>query len=132
MPQPLADNATVPFWKAAAEHRFVVETCSDCAQMRLPAAPVCSGCRSESSEWEQISGKGELYTYTIVHRPIAADMKVPFIVAVVDLEGADGVRFITNLVETEVEELEIGMPLEVAWEDMGPKLTIPRFRKVRG
>jgi uncharacterized OB-fold protein len=131
MPQPMSDNESLPWWKAAAEHRLVVQRCTDCSQMRLPAAPVCAGCRSAASDWKELSGRGRLYTYTIVHRPIAPDQEVPFLVAVVELEGAGGVRMITNLVETRQEELEIGMPVEVVWEDMSANLAIPRFRVAR-
>jgi uncharacterized OB-fold protein len=77
----------------------------------------------------EVSGRGEVYTYTTVHRPIAMDQKVPFVVAVITLEGAGGVRMISNIVEVEPEELEIGMPVRVAWEDMSDDLAIPRFKR---
>jgi len=128
MPQPMADNDSVAFWKAAAEHRLVVQCCSDCSRKRLPAAPVCPSCRSDASDWQDVSGRGELYTYTIVHRAIAADQQLPFVIAVIELDGAEGVRIISNLVETPLENLKIGMAVEVVWEDMGPELAIPRFR----
>ena len=130
MPQPMADNASLPWWQAAAEHRLLVQRCGDCAQQRLPAAPICPSCRSDTADWQEVSGRGELYTYTIVHRAIAADQQLPFVIAVIDLEGADGVRIISNLVETAPEDLQIGMAVEDVWEDMGPDLAIPRFRAV--
>ena len=92
-------------------------------------APVCPSCRSEAADWQEVSGRGELYTYTIVHRPIAPEQDLPFVIAVIDLEGAEGVRFISNLVETPTEELRIGMPVDLVWEDMSPDLAIPRFRR---
>ncbi len=49
-------------------------------------------------------------------------------IAVVALEGAEEVRLITNLVDVELDELEIGLAVSVVWEDMGPELAIPRFR----
>jgi uncharacterized OB-fold protein len=128
MPQPMADNASVPWWQAAAEHKLMVQRCTDCALQRLPAAPICSSCRSDGADWQEISGRGQLYTYTIVQRAMAADLQLPFVIAVIDLEGAEGVRIISNMVDTPVETLEIGMAVEVVWEDMGPELAIPRFR----
>ena len=95
---------------------------------RLPAAPLCPSCRSFASDWMEISGRGDLYSYTIVHRPIAPDQTIPFIVAVVELEGAPGVRIISNIVDTPHEALEIGLAVEVVWEDMSADLAIPRFR----
>ena len=72
MPPPLANATTLPWWQAAAEHRLVVQLCSACQHTRLPPAPVCPQCRSADADWQEVSGRGELYTYTIVHRPIAA------------------------------------------------------------
>ena len=77
MPQPMADNASVPWWQAAANHQLMVQCCSDCSQQRLPAAPICPACRSDAAQWEEVSGLGTLYTYTIVHRPIVMLPKAP-------------------------------------------------------
>lgn len=131
MPQPLADATTLPFWQAAAEHRLVVQRCSACGRTRLPPAPVCPACRSAESDWQTLSGRGEVYTYTVVHRPIAAGQQLPFVIAVIALEGAGGVRMISNLVAVEPAEVRVGLPVELVWEDMSADLAIPRFRPVR-
>ncbi|MAE95850.1 MAG: thiolase [Deltaproteobacteria bacterium] len=128
MPPPLADSTTLPWWQAAAEHRLVVQRCSSCEQTRHPPAPVCPRCRSAESDWKEIPGRGEVYTYTRVHRPIAAGQELPFVVAVIALEDSGGLRMISNLVDVGPQELEIGMPVELVWEDMSADLAIPRFR----
>jgi uncharacterized OB-fold protein len=131
MPQPLADAITLPFWQAAAEHRLVVQRCAGCGHMRLPPSPLCPECRSTDSDWKQLSGRGEVYTYTIVHRPIAAGQPLPTIIAVIALEDAGGVRLMSNLVGAAPEEVAIGLPVELVWEDMSAELAIPRFRPAR-
>jgi uncharacterized OB-fold protein len=128
MPSPMADALSLPWWEAAAQHRLVVQRCTSCQHSRLPAAPVCPRCRSAESDWREVSGRGEVYTYTIVHRPIAAGQELPFVIAVVALEDAGGVRMISNLVDVEPDALSIGMPVEVVWEDMSADLAVPRFR----
>ncbi len=128
MPQPLADTTTLPWWQAASEHRLVVQRCTACQHTRHPPAPVCPRCRSFESDWQELSGRGEVYTYTIVHRPIAADQELPFVVAVIALEGSGGLRMISNLVGVDPGDVEIGMPVELVWEDMSADLAIPRFR----
>jgi uncharacterized OB-fold protein len=128
MPQPLADSTTLPFWEAAAEHRLVVQRCSDCGATRLPPAPICAACRSDASEWQELSGRGEVFTYTWVHRPIAGGQELPFAIAVVALEGSGGLRMISNVVEADPETLAIGLPVELVWEDMSEDLAVPRFR----
>lgn len=128
MPPPLADAITLPWWQAAAEHRLVVQRCAACQETRHPPAPVCAGCRSDQSDWLEIPGRGTVYTFTTVHRPIAADQTLPFVVAVIALDDSGGLRMISNLVEVEPGEVEIGMPVELVWEDMSADLAIPRFR----
>ena len=66
-----------------------------------------------------------------MHRPIAAGQKLPFVIAVIALEGSGGVRIISNLVDVNSDELEIGLPVELVWEDMSADLSIPRFRPKR-
>jgi hypothetical protein len=71
-----------------------------------------------------------VYTFTIVRQafiPSLAD-KLPYVVIAVELDGAQGARMVSDLVEVEPEEVTVGMPVEVAWEDMGPELAVPRFR----
>lgn len=131
MPPPMADATSLPWWEAAAEHRLVVQCCAACEHTRHPPAPVCPRCRSADSDWLPVAGRGEVYTYTVVHRPIAAGQELPYVIAVVALEGAGGVRMISNLVDLDPDEIEIGMPVEVVWEDMSAELAVPRFRPVR-
>jgi uncharacterized OB-fold protein len=132
MPQPLADATTLPWWEAAAEHRLVVLRCTGCGHCRLPPAPVCPECRATESDWKELTGRGEVYTYTIVHRPIAAEQRLPYVIAVIALEDAGGVRMISNLVGIAPEAISIGMPVEVVWEDMSAELALPRFRPANG
>ena len=130
MPSPMADTITLPWWEHAAKHQLVVQRCTDCGETRLPPSPVCAKCRSENAEWQEVSGRGEVYTYTTVHRPIAPDQPLPTLIAVIALEGSGGKRILSNLVEVDPEKVEIGMPVEVVWEDMSADLAIPRFRPV--
>jgi uncharacterized OB-fold protein len=74
----------------------------------LSAAPICAECRSAEASWQQVSGRGEVYTYTIVHRPIAAGQPLPTVIAVIALEGAGGVRIISNLVGVDADAVRIG------------------------
>lgn len=77
-----------------------------------------------------LSGRGEVYTYTVVHRAIAAGQPLPTVIAVITLEDSGGLRMISNLVDSDQDDVDIGAPVELVWEDMGPDLAIPRFRLV--
>jgi uncharacterized OB-fold protein len=128
MPPAMADSTTLPWWQAAAEHRLVVQRCTSCQHTRLPPAPICPECRSPDSDWQPVPGRGEVYTYTVVHRPIAAGQSLPFVIAVIALQEAGGVRIISNLVGVDPDAVAIGLPVELVWEDMSADLAIPRFR----
>jgi uncharacterized protein len=130
MPMPAANAETVGWWEAAADHRLVVQRCTGCGQTRHPPGPVCPRCRSSASEWSALAGTGTVYTFTVVRQAFIPSLtdKLPYVVVAVELDGAQGARIVSNLVEVEPEEVTVGMPVEVAWEDMGPELAVPRFR----
>ena len=66
-------------------------------------------------DWVVASGKGTLYSHTVVHYPQVPSFDYPLIVGVVELE--EGVRIISNIVNIKPEQIEIGMPLEVCFPD---------------
>jgi uncharacterized OB-fold protein len=125
MPLPAANAETLPWWEAAREHRLVAQRCSACGALRHPPGPVCPACSSTESDWQELSGRGVVYTYTVVHQQfVPAD--VPYIVIAVELD--EGVRMVSNLVDAATNEVAIGQRVAVTWEDMGPALALPRFR----
>jgi len=130
MPMPAGNAESMGFWEAASDHRLVVQTCDACAKTRHPPGPVCPVCHSMKSHWAELPGTGSVYTYTVVRQafiPALAD-RLPYVVVAVDLDEAGGARLVSDLVDTAVDEVRIGMPVEVAWEDVGPELALPRFR----
>jgi len=126
MPTPAVDRETLPWWQAAAEHRLLLQRCNACGRVRLPPGPLCPVCRSFDQGWQEASGRGTVYTYTIVHRAYVPGLPVPYVVAVVALE--EGPKLTSNVVDVAPESVQIGMAVELAWEDMGPGLAVPRFR----
>jgi uncharacterized OB-fold protein len=75
-----------------------------------------------------------VYTYSIVHQAYTAEMarEVPFVVVTVELADFDGILVGSRLVETPMDTVAIGMPVEVAWEDAVPGVAYPRFRRSGG
>jgi len=130
MPVPAANAETAGWWEAAASHRLVVQRCTGCGLTRHPPGPRCPGCRGAAWEWAPLPGTGTVYTYTVVHQAFLPSLgdTVPYVVAVVELDGGDGARMVSNVVGVDPAEVTVGMGVEVAWEDMGPELALPRFR----
>lgn len=135
MPQPMVDPITLPWWKAAAEHRLTVQRCNGCGHCTLPPAPICSACRKNDLSLVEVSGAGEIYTWTTVHRPVAMEQELPFVIAIIELDvsaipGANGVRIMSNLVNVDPESIALGMKVRVAWETMSDEVSVPRFTPV--
>lgn len=130
MPAPAASAETLPWWQAAAEHRLVFQRCGDCGRLAHPPAPVCPNCRGSSFSFEEQAGAGSIFTFTLVHQVLVPDLRVPYVVAVVEIDGAEGNRLVTNIVDSDPEDVRIGARVELVWEDMGPELSLPRARLV--
>lgn len=117
------------FWDAAHDHKLAVQRCEKCEQLQLPPRPVCGSCASEDLRSLEVSGKASLYTWTVVTQsfdPNFAD-RVPYVLALVELEEQEGLRMVTNIVGTEPANLKVGMPLEVCFSD-ATEMSAPLFR----
>lgn len=127
----LSTNAwTQPFWDATARHELVAAQCTDCGTFRMPPTPFCPCCQSQRITWARLSGSGEIYSYTIVERAILPGMEdhLPYVPTVITLDGAGGVRLISNVVEVEVADIRVGMAVQVVWDDLpGQGVAVPRF-----
>jgi hypothetical protein len=127
----LAPNAwTEPFWVAAGQHQLVAQRCTNCGTFRQPPGPFCPNCRTQESEWVELSGRATLFSYTIIRHALAPPLRdyLPMVIAVVEPEEAPTARLVANLVEVAVGDVAIGMPLEVVWEDAGDGVAVYRFR----
>lgn len=125
---PTIEGESQPFWDAAKEHRFLIARCGSCERVHHYPRPFCPYCWSEDVAWVEASGRATLYTYSTVFMndmPPFRD-RLPYLAAVVDLE--EGPRVMTNLVDVDSSDLEIGMPLEVAYQQISPDVTVPVFR----
>jgi uncharacterized OB-fold protein len=88
--------------------------------------PLCTRCQAETLEWVASSGRGTVYSYTIVHRAPRPAFAVPYVVAIVELE--EGWHMLTNLVDVAPEAVRVGLPVEVTFRRMSEAITLPYFR----
>jgi uncharacterized OB-fold protein len=126
------DRWTAPFWEAAREHRLVAARCADCGAFRMPATPFCPGCLSQAIDWTELSGLGTVFSYTVVRRAITPEMEgaLPYVPALIDLDGAPGARLIAAVVGVPVEAVTVGARVRVSWEDRPDGVSVPRFTLV--
>jgi hypothetical protein len=90
---------------------------------------MCAECGSTDFEWARSSGRGRVFTWTVVTRALHPDFAadVPYAPVIVEME--EGPRLLAT-VDCEPHELSIGMPVEVSFEDVTPEVALPRFRRV--
>jgi hypothetical protein len=121
---------TEPFWVAAGQHRLTVQRCLACGTLRHPPGPFCPRCRTQDSNWVDLSGRATLYSFTVIRHALAPPLRayLPMVIAVVAPDEAPTARLVANLVEVAVGDVAIGMPLEVVWEDAGDGVAVYRFR----
>lgn len=130
-PIPIPDEASKLFFDGAREHRLMLQKCVACGTVMWPVKPRCTNCLSTDVAWTQASGKGTLYSFTLMHQVFHPGFAsaVPYNIAEVDLE--EGLRIITNVVGCPNSALQIGMPLEVTFEDVSDEVTLPKFQLAR-
>ena len=129
-PLPLPDDVSRFFWDAAAEHRLALQRCTACGKLQYPPEVCCIHCQCEDFEIVEATGRGVLYSYSVVSRPLHSGFvnALPYVVALVELDDQPGLRMITNLVDIpDGAKLKCGMPVEVMFEDRGA-VTLPQFR----
>ena len=125
-------NAGAAFWSKAAEGVLVVPKCTECGRTFWHPRPRCPHCGSERVDWIRASGRGTVHTYTVVRQSDDPyfKTKAPYAVAMIDLD--EGVRIMTNIVDTPLAALAVGMRVEVVFEDAGGGIAIPLFRASPG
>ena len=117
------------FWDAAKEHQLVIQRCDDCGYYVHWPQLLCPRCHSERLSPTEVSGRGTVYSFTIVHHVFHPGFAndVPYSLAIIELEEQAGLRLLANIVGCWNEALHVGMPVEVTFEDRDG-YTLPQFR----
>ena len=126
-PRPAITRDSEFFWEGLNGQRLLIRRCTRCAHLHHPPGPMCPKCHS--SEWtaQQMSGRGVLHSYVIVHQPQLPGFSYPLPVALVELE--EGVRLLGNLSGLAPSAVYIGMPLQVEFVEVEPGYTLYAFRE---
>lgn len=130
LPETLAvDPWTAPFWEAARRRELVVCRCAACGERRMPPGPFCARCQSQAVGWEPLPGTGRVYTYTVIRRAAVAAHAghVPYAPAVIELDGAPGIRCISAVVDCDDALLAVGLPVRVVWHALADGHLTPYF-----
>ena len=130
-PQPQGEATTIKnYHRLLRERKLCAAECTSCHHLMLPPRLVCPNCGSTKTKWRQLSGKGTLRSFTVIHvAPTTHAQEAPYIVAVVQLE--EGPSITARLVGVDPlkpEELHVGTPLTADFQEVPgptPEETIP-------
>lgn len=131
IPRPVptgADDAR--FWSYVTDGELRIQRCADCGTHRHPPRPLCAACGSIAVEWVPVSGRGEVWTRTVIHPPTlpAFTKRTPYCAVVVRLD--EGVFMVSNVVDLGPDDVAVGMPVEATITEVEPGLHLPLFRAV--
>ncbi len=130
-PLPVIQPWTEEFWKAAKEHKLLVQRCEACDINIFYPRKFCPECWSGDLNWTEASGRAKVFSFTVTYTGVESKFApdLPYVLAWVDLEE-EGVRMLTNIVGCDPEEVQIGMDVEVIFEDISPEISLPKFRPI--
>ena len=125
-PLPRPTPVSQPYWDGCRRGELLVQKCRDCGGLTFIPQVACMHCLSPELEWVRSSGRGTVYSYTVVWRPQMPAFEVPYVVAIIDIE--DGYQMLSNIVDCDPATVHVGMPVEVKFEARSAEITLPYFR----
>jgi uncharacterized protein len=125
-PVPQASSElSLPFWHGCRAGELRYQCCGSCGLSNFPPTEHCRQCLSAELRWERSGGCGEIYSWTVVHRPVTAEFEPPYAPAIVTLD--EGYQMLTNIVGMAPGDLAIGMRVQVQFHTVGADVTLPYF-----
>lgn len=127
-PLPRPTPISAGYWRGAKAHQLRLQRCRDCGQHIFYPRSLCPYCLSHHLEWVTASGKGKVYSYTVVRRAAhpAFQEDVPYVLAIVELE--EGPRMTTNIVGCDPQEVRVEMAVEAVFDDVTAEVTLVKFK----
>jgi uncharacterized OB-fold protein len=114
LPKVTPDNEF--FWTSGRDGLLRFLRCDSCGLIVHPPSPVCPRCLSKQLSPSAVSGRASVLTFTVNYQQWIPGFDPPYVFAIVEIEEQPGVRLFTNIVGCEIEDVRIGMPVQVVFE----------------
>jgi uncharacterized protein len=127
-PLPKINSDTRAFWEGCARHELAFQRCMSCGCVPWPSSIICPECHAKEMDWLISKGRGTIYTYAVYHVAYHPGFvnDIPYVAAIVELH--EGPHLLTNIVGCKPEEVKCGLEVDVAWDDVKPGISLPKFR----
>ncbi len=125
---PFVTDESRPFWDGCREGKLLLQYCDACQRHQFYPRLYCMRCGSQEVRWVEASGRGTIYSYTIIRQNRAPNFvnDVPYNVAIIQLE--EGPRMMSNVIDIDPAELRIDLPVQVVFDPVSDTISLPRFR----
>lgn len=120
-----SSHVSVPFWQGCQSDELRYQRCDACGLANFPPTEHCRQCLSAELQWANSGGTGEIYSWTVVYRPVTSEFEPPYAPAIITLD--EGYQMLTNIVGVAPEDVAIGMRVRVHFHVVGRDLTLPYF-----
>lgn len=128
-----ADQTRIhPFFENLKAGRLTTTKCATCGALLWQPRVVCPKCNGDAMEWVDLPSEGTLFAFTSVlaGAPLGMEKDVPFVVAVVQLEGV-ALRVVARVDGAAYEDLRIGDPVALRVIELPDGRTWFRFAAKR-
>jgi uncharacterized protein len=130
-----ADPLFAPYWNGAREEKLNVQRNPATGAYQWPAQWISHDTQSFDLEWVEVAPKGVIYSWTRIWHPVHPALKDagPYIVVIVELPHAGGIRMLGNLLGDPMQDVQIGAKVEAAFEhhnDAQPPFTLVQWRTI--
>jgi uncharacterized protein len=133
MPHP--DPARSPayhhgFWEAARRHELAIQRCRSCKTFQFGPEEICHRCHGFDLGWERVEPTAAIFSWERIWHPAHPALKeaCPYIVLLVELPQAGGVRMLGNLLGDPTRDPPIGSKVEAVFEDHEEGFTLVQWR----
>jgi uncharacterized OB-fold protein len=128
VPAPTVSPEGADYWAATAEGRLALQRCTGCSHVIWYPRGFCPACEGRELEVITATGRGTIYSFTVIRRGAIGPYKgtEPYALAYVELE--EGSRVMTNVVECDVDALQIGDAVTAVFHPTGEGTSLVRFR----
>ncbi|MDH3336232.1 MAG: Zn-ribbon domain-containing OB-fold protein [Gammaproteobacteria bacterium] len=123
--RPVENYDSAHFWQGLRDGKLLIQECGACGLRRHPPQPMCEQCQSLDWTTVESSGRGTIYSYTVIHYPEIPPFEYPNAIVLVDLD--EGVRLASQLRGADPDDIAIGQRVIAKLVDVQDDLTLPVF-----
>ena len=111
---------TEAYWEGARNGKLLLRHCTSCDKVHHYPRALCPHCFSDKLDWREASGKGKVYTYSVMRRA-----PEPYVIAYVTLD--EGIKMMTNIVDCDLDKVRIDQPVKVVFKPSENGQPVPMF-----